>query len=216
MRKQEKKDSKKLVYAGIIVLVLSAATARQVSATPDSNSIVVDNVEFYIQADKSIYYLGENVQMLYRMTYLGPFFKTEIWCYQTPPFNIFLEKDGEVIWMKYRFFLQEFTVVNLWRYLPPEEITSDWNMTDFNDVLVEPGTYEVTGIMYNAPWNYENGRGYVSTEVRVPITILSEPLCGDLLHPYPVGDLNNDCRVDLFDVAILLSHWLECTDPECD
>jgi hypothetical protein len=40
--------------------------------------------------------------------------------------------------------------------------------------------------------------------------------CGDAAHPYPVGDLNRDCRVDLADLAILLSHWLESTDPACD
>lgn len=40
--------------------------------------------------------------------------------------------------------------------------------------------------------------------------------CGDPEHPYPVGDLNQDCRVDLADLAILLSHWLECTGPACD
>jgi len=28
--------------------------------------------------------------------------------------------------------------------------------------------------------------------------------------------LNHDCRVNLLDLAILASHWLECTVPECD
>ncbi len=42
------------------------------------------------------------------------------------------------------------------------------------------------------------------------------PSCGDADHPYPVGDLNHDCRVDMFDLAILSSNWLECTAPECD
>lgn len=41
------------------------------------------------------------------------------------------------------------------------------------------------------------------------------PFCGDANHPYPVGDLNKDCRVDMLDLAILISHWLECTAPEC-
>ena len=35
--------------------------------------------------------------------------------------------------------------------------------------------------------------------------------CGDYKHPYPVGDLNKDCRVDMADFAIFTSHWLECT-----
>jgi hypothetical protein len=35
--------------------------------------------------------------------------------------------------------------------------------------------------------------------------------CGDYKHPYPVGDLNKDCRVDMVDFAIFTSHWLDCT-----
>jgi len=37
--------------------------------------------------------------------------------------------------------------------------------------------------------------------------------CGDANHPYPTGDLNQDCRVDYADLAILLSHWLEDNNP---
>jgi len=35
--------------------------------------------------------------------------------------------------------------------------------------------------------------------------------CGDYRHPFPPGDLNHDCRVDLADFAILAEHWLVCT-----
>ena len=41
------------------------------------------------------------------------------------------------------------------------------------------------------------------------------PACGDPNHPYPVGDLNKDCHVNLLDLAIIASHWLECTAPDC-
>jgi len=42
------------------------------------------------------------------------------------------------------------------------------------------------------------------------------PVCGDQNHPYPMGDLNLDCRVNSEDVALLVSHWLEnnCSDPQ--
>jgi len=56
--------------------------------------------------------------------------------------------------------------------------------------------------------------------------------CGDPNHPYPVGDLNQDCKVNmldfvilaadwmngfsLFDLAEMSENWLECTAPECD
>lgn len=35
--------------------------------------------------------------------------------------------------------------------------------------------------------------------------------CGDPTHPYPVGDINNDCRVDMADFALLGGSWLDCT-----
>lgn len=36
--------------------------------------------------------------------------------------------------------------------------------------------------------------------------------CGDYKHPYPVGDLNEDCRVDFVDFAILAQDWLAGSD----
>ncbi|MFH1882915.1 MAG: dockerin type I domain-containing protein [Planctomycetota bacterium] len=32
--------------------------------------------------------------------------------------------------------------------------------------------------------------------------------CGDYKHPYPVGDLNQDCKVDYDDFGILIQYWL--------
>jgi hypothetical protein len=40
------------------------------------------------------------------------------------------------------------------------------------------------------------------------------PQCGDQNHPYPSGDLNQDCSVNLLDLAIFALNWLECTAPE--
>ncbi|MBN1973916.1 MAG: PD40 domain-containing protein [Sedimentisphaerales bacterium] len=46
--------------------------------------------------------------------------------------------------------------------------------------------------------------------------IYDVPTCGDLDHPYTVGDFNKDCRVDVYDFLVFIEHWLECTAPECD
>lgn len=35
--------------------------------------------------------------------------------------------------------------------------------------------------------------------------------CGDYKHPFPIGDLTEDCRVNLLDFAVLSEHWLVCT-----
>jgi len=40
--------------------------------------------------------------------------------------------------------------------------------------------------------------------------------CGDENHPVPVGDFDGDCHVNMVDLAIFATHWLECTAPECD
>jgi len=56
-----------LIIAVVIVFGL-AGMARATLA--DSNSIVKDNIEYYVQTDKSVYDLGEDVQVLYRVTNL--------------------------------------------------------------------------------------------------------------------------------------------------
>jgi len=40
-------------------------------------------------------------------------------------------------------------------------------------------------------------------------------ICGDGLHPYPLGDINKDCVVNLEDWAIIAENWLACTH-DCD
>ena len=35
--------------------------------------------------------------------------------------------------------------------------------------------------------------------------------CGDENHPYPTGDLNEDCIVNIEDFAILANNWLTQT-----
>ncbi|MBN1125337.1 MAG: hypothetical protein JXA82_10040, partial [Sedimentisphaerales bacterium] len=40
-----------------------------------------------------------------------------------------------------------------------------------------------------------------------------EPRCGDLDHPYPPGDANKDCYVNLQDLALMAQNWMTCTNP---
>ena len=40
-------------------------------------------------------------------------------------------------------------------------------------------------------------------------------VCGDVLHPYPVGDLTQDCLVNILDFAELAANWMVCTDLNC-
>ncbi len=45
----------------------------------------------------------------------------------------------------------------------------------------------------------------VTTEIDA---IADVSCCGDYKHPYPVGDLNQDCKVDYDDFGILIQYWL--------
>jgi hypothetical protein len=54
----------------IVVLVLVLGTSQVAIAEIDSNSIINNGVQYYIQTDKSVYELGENVNILYRVSNL--------------------------------------------------------------------------------------------------------------------------------------------------
>jgi hypothetical protein len=66
-----------------------------VNATPVNwNAIEVNDIEYYIQTDKSVYELGEDVDFLYRVTNL----RDEEWRIEGfyPVFDVIAEeKDGE-------------------------------------------------------------------------------------------------------------------------
>ncbi|MHC4692227.1 MAG: right-handed parallel beta-helix repeat-containing protein, partial [Planctomycetota bacterium] len=138
---------KKLVYAGIVAAVFLACAADKAMSAPDSNSIVINDVEFYVETDKSIYSLGENVEMLYRLTKLG-FPSATIPCHQDPPLNLVVLKDGKTIWMKVQGWWQVIVDLPLFPNIPVE-ITSSWDMNDLNGVPAGPGTYDVLGVIYD-------------------------------------------------------------------
>ncbi len=60
---------RKVIVTIIVVLVLWTAQPAKANLV-DSNSIIVDGIEYYMHTDKSIYDLGENVDMLFRVTNL--------------------------------------------------------------------------------------------------------------------------------------------------
>jgi len=62
-----------------------------------------------------------------------------------------------------------------------------------------------------------NGAGDTSEGIvdynLVQFDVGTEPMCGDQDHPYPVGDIDGNCTVDIDDLAILADYWLERTFP---
>jgi len=73
-------------------------------------------------------------------------------------------------------------------------------------VIDQPGYYELVVSVSSIP----GMRGaYAGANFRLGGT----SSCGDPGHPYPTGDLNDDCYVNWADFSVFASHWLECTDP---
>jgi hypothetical protein len=70
MTAKGKKSLKNLVFAGIIILGL-VVCAKETRATYVDANVVEDGLEYYIRIDKGIYDLGENIEMLHRVTSVG-------------------------------------------------------------------------------------------------------------------------------------------------
>jgi hypothetical protein len=206
-----KKILSKIVFASLVLLAL--AGTKEVRATcVNSNSVVEGDIEYYMQTDKPVYSLGENVKMMYRLTNLShinsvtfEFRNMQQWFFE-------VRKGTARIWAWPKWVnpaLSQFT-------LYPGDVRGylkEWDMMNDNTgTIVTPGTYDVIGSLLSL-------QRYVP--VSVQIRIVEGPYCGDANHPHPAGDLSGpygvpDCRVNFYDLAILAFHWLDCTAPECN
>ena len=148
----------------------------------NSNSIVEYGIEYYIQTDKAVYHLGENVEMLFRVTNLRDE-DVGIGCSRSPEFNFKVEQCAgpglcAPVWILYQGWFWIMTGIEL---SPGEstEVSYNWDMKDIGGNPVLPTTsyppgayYNVVGFIYNEFWNYyDNNGSFIETEVGVPITI---------------------------------------------
>lgn len=109
----------------------------------NSNSIVKDGIEYYIQTDKAVYDLGGDVEMLYRVTNLTDE-DVEFLFWYSVEWNFWVNNGGENIWT---------AVTGWWAYIntlelrpgQAKEYLYTWNMEDSEGTLVAPGQYDVTG-----------------------------------------------------------------------
>lgn len=159
---------KKCVFCLFVCFIVHTA-----HAAPSTNTIVVDDLEFYIEADKSTYLLGENVNLRFSVTNSSQS-SLVVGTTQTPNFDIYIKFDSDLIWAKFGGYFQELSSVT---FGPGEilELMATWDMTDFNGVPISPGVYDISGIMFNEVWHVENNREPVATEIHTPITIIPEP-----------------------------------------
>jgi hypothetical protein len=163
----------KTVISAIVLATLLFGIAPIAIAVPNSNSIIEDGIEYYTQTNKSIYNLGEDVEMLFRVTNL----RSEdvlIGCSRSGEFNFLVEKNDDAIWAAAHWFVWFSPGVEL-SVGESKNISYTWDMINDNDSLVDPGIYDVVGVMYNESWNYYNHGNPYATEVAVPIIVVPEP-----------------------------------------
>ena len=163
---------KKLICAGISILFITAISKANLV---NSNSIVVDDIEYYTQTDKAVYDLGESVEMLHRVTNLrdGPLtfvFGAQQQC----SFEVWDAEERIWYWPK---------AVNpagsIFTLQPGEfkEFLKDWDMMNDNgtygtddDFMVSPGIYYVSGQLFTT-----TPEGKIPESVSVSIQIIPEP-----------------------------------------
>ena len=157
----------------IVVLIALSFVGIARATLVNSNSIVQDDIEYYIQTDKAIYDLGENVQMLYRVTNEGSEDVTFAFPH-SPEWNFWVEKDEQHIWRAVNGWWTVMTQFTLGpsdsKEFPIFDPPCIWNMRDDEDNLVNIGKYDVIGGLYAGTGEYD------FTKVSVPITIVPEPV----------------------------------------
>lgn len=59
-------------------------------------------------------------------------------------------------------------------------------------------------------WLFERGVNMIQTDEPQALVdyVATFDYCGSLLNPYPIGDINYDCLVDIYDLAILADNWM--------
>ena len=175
MMAKQKKILNKLICAGIVILAIAGCAK---ATLVDSNSIVVDDIEYYIQTNKSVYNLGENVEMLYRVTNISE-----------NPVDI-----GMVIncaWAWSHFVITDDDNNEIWQYLhgpPPcgwimlhlepdefREYQKTWDMMNDNGTYQHDDDFPVGPGSYNIMAELELDGGYERVPVSVSIEIIPEP-----------------------------------------
>ena len=175
MNGKEIKSLKKLICAGISILFITACAK---ATLVNSNSIVQDGIEYYIQTDKAVYDLGENVEILYRVANLTDVSVNLGTLLPDPPDNYdlrIMQGDEQIWWYPYiaiTLVIRDFIL----QPLETKEFQTNWNMMNDNgtpwllddDFMITPVTHDLVGEV--ALWAVDE-----RVPVSVSIDVIPEP-----------------------------------------
>ncbi len=172
-----------IIISALVLIVLAAFPGRTRATLVNSNSIIEDNIEYYMQTDKSVYNIGETVDMLYSATNLGPENVTVGWVVADPlahyTFAV-MQGDAQIWRYNYLAIVFGFEPFKLGPYQTRAYQTT-WNLMHNNgtpwhlddDFPVSPGTYSAVGQLVLIP-SFKCNRVPVSVSIQVipePATI---------------------------------------------
>lgn len=146
-------------------LVVFTAHWLECTVPVNSNSILKDGIEYYMQTDKFIYNSGEEVKMLYRVTNLTDQDVTFNFTDQVQHYFT-VKDDGNLIWDAPKV---GFPALSCFTLSPNgyKEYSENWDMVDNQGVLIVPGNYEITGSLH--PILLGDKDKYVPVSVQIEI-----------------------------------------------
>jgi hypothetical protein len=140
---------KKFAIVSILgILLFVGGLAR---ATVNSNSVVIDNMEYYVQTDKSTYNLGENVEILFRISNLSNEERRFVSLF--PIWDIAVEQQQNRIWNRSWDKAHPDGPIHM-TFAPNEtkELSGIWPQIDLHGSVyiedhtqVPPGSYTISG-----------------------------------------------------------------------
>ncbi len=183
MRNHIKISAKELYCVAVVALVmLVGATGSKANTVPINASYLgLEGIEYYIQTDKAVYDVGEDVEFLFRVTNMrGEDVRIYGWF---PMRDIIVEEqegdNWQALWKRHWFKVGPGGPVSI-NLEPGEfsEISGSWPQTDWNetteiedDFQVLPGSYRVSGTLKGRIGDSE----YLDSRISLDITIVPEP-----------------------------------------
>ena len=162
------------ILAGVAVVLGIAAQSSGNLLPVNSNTVVQDGIEYYIQTDRRVYDLGEDVEILYRITNLGDEELRVRGLAPVQDFFVAQEEGGrsfKEIW-RWGWFNVPITGPGVLSLQPNESdaISDIWPQIDWmgtwdleDDAQVPPGRYRISGVVNRVEM------------VNVDINIIPEP-----------------------------------------